>query len=424
MVILRSKAIIFFIFLALILLVEVYTYNGIANFIDQLEYSSAYWVLYYVFAGLSILSAIVFVNTAADVRVGILKKASHNVMSGLALTLILTKVAFSAVIFAGDVYRYSIAAIHSFGAYIDGSDANTEVLARSIQVAQFGLIAASIPFLSFLHGITIGKYKYKVKRVKLEFEDLPTAFHGYKVLQFSDMHSGSFDSLERVQKGIEKMQAEEADLILFTGDMVNNQADEVKPFVEMLKSMKAKDGKYSILGNHDYGDYIHWANKEAKIENLYRLIKYQHEAGFHLLMNENVTIKRGNEQIRLAGVENWGKPPFPQHGDLKKAMHGIDENEFTMLMSHDPSHWDLEVLKTEKKIHLTMSGHTHGMQMGFDIPGLKWSPVKYKYPRWSGLYEELGRYLYVNNGFGFLGFPGRVGIYPEITVFELQAKEK
>jgi len=377
---------------------------------------------YYFLAGLSVLSAVVFVNTAAETTAGIIKKPIANVVGGLALTLILTKLAFSAVIFAGDIYRIGHLVVYNMGAFLNDSDYTSGIMARNIHVAQVGLAVAAVPFLSFIHGITLGKYKYKIKRIKVGFDDLPKAFDGYKILQFSDMHAGSFDSLERVKKGIDKMNGEEADLILFTGDMINNMADEVKPFVSMLKSLKAKDGKYSILGNHDYGDYVAWANKEAKIENVYRLIYYQHEAGFHLLLNESVSIKKGSERIHLAGVENWGKPPFPQHGDLNKALSGINPEEFTVLMSHDPSHWDLEVIKNNKKVHLTLSGHTHGMQMGIDIPGLKWSPVKYKYPRWSGLYEELGRYLYVNNGFGFLGFPGRVGIYPEITVLELIQK--
>ena len=201
--------------------------------------------------------------------------------------------------------------------------------------------------------------------------------------------------------------------------MVNNHADEVKPFVPLLSSLKAKHGKFSILGNHDYGDYMKWARVEDKMQNLVSLVNYQEEAGFKLLLNEGLPIEKNGEHIWLAGVENWGKPPFPQHGDLKASLKGVGQDDFVVLMSHDPSHWDLEVMHEEKKIHLTLSGHTHGMQFGFDIPGLKWSPVKYKYPRWSGLYEELGRYLYVNNGFGFLGFAGRVGIYPEITVLEL-----
>lgn len=345
-----------------------------------------------------------------------------NVFSGLALTLILTKLAFSVVIFAGDLYRYAHLALHSSAAFLQGHEYSEGLIGRSTQLTQIGLIAASVPFLTFLHGITIGKYKYKIKRVLLEFEDIPASFNGYRILQFSDMHSGSFDSVERVKKGIEKMAAEKADIILFTGDMVNNQAEEVKPFVKDLQKLQARDGKFSILGNHDYGDYIRWASKDAKIENLYRLIKYQHEAGFEMLLNEHVRIKRGDDSIVLAGVENWGKPPFPQHGDLKSSLKGTTPDDFVVLMSHDPSHWDIEVLGSDKKIHLTLSGHTHGMQMGFDIPGLKWSPVKYKYPRWSGLYQELDRYLYVNNGFGFHGFPGRVGIYPEITVIELKQK--
>lgn len=421
---LKSRLAILFFLLSLILLIEWYTFTGISHYIDQLRFSQSFWLAYYFLAALSVLSTVVFVNTVAKSTAGIIKKPMVNVVSGLALTLILTKLSFSAIIFAGDIYRMGHLAIYNISAYLNDSSYTSVMIDRNIHVAQLGLAVAAFPFLSFIHGITIGKYKYKIKRVNLIFPDLPIAFNGYKILQFSDMHSGSFDSLKRVKKGIEKIQAEEADLILFTGDMVNNLADEVKPFVSMLKDLKAKDGKYSILGNHDYGDYIAWANKEAKIENLYRLINFQHEAGFHLLMNENIVLKRGNESIRLAGVENWGKPPFPQHGDLKKALSGINAEEFTVLMSHDPSHWDLEVLKAKKKIHLTLSGHTHGMQMGFDIPGLKWSPVKYKYPRWSGLYEELDRYLYVNNGFGFLGFPGRVGIYPEITVFELTSATK
>jgi predicted MPP superfamily phosphohydrolase len=404
--------------LLIIFLIELYTYSGITPYINQLD-NNWYWFAYYLLAALSVVSAIVFVNGTREKEPGFIKKPSSNILSGLALTLILTKLSFVAVIFAEDVFRLSHLVTRAAVALFQGTEHSVEMYSRSVYMAKLGLGVAAIPLISFVHGITIGKYKYRVKKVRLTFNDLPNAFDGYKILQFSDMHAGSFDSIKRVKKGMDKMQEQGADLILFTGDMVNNHADEIKPFIQMLSELKAADGKYSILGNHDYGDYMHWASSDAKIHNLYKLISHQESAGFNMLLNENVEISRGNDSIRLVGVENWGKPPFPTHGDLKKGLEGMPEEAFTVLMSHDPSHWDLEVIKNKKMIHLTLSGHTHGMQLGFDIPGLKWSPVKYKYPRWSGLYQELGRKLYVNNGFGFLGFPGRVGIYPEITVLEL-----
>ena len=419
----RSGFIILFFLLLVVLLIEIYTYSGIAPFINQIENNNPLWIAYYLLLILSVISAIVFAKSVQEKNPGIIKRPFSNVLSGLALTLILTKLSFVTVIFAEDVFRISQLAFQSVVALSNDSDSMVQIASRNIRMAQIGLGVASIPLITFIHGITIGKYMFKVKRKKLFFPDLPEAFDGYRILQFSDMHAGSFDSLERVHKGMKKIQREDPDLILFTGDMVNNHADEIKPFIKMLSALKAKDGKFSILGNHDYGDYIHWASKDAKIHNLYKLISYQEQSGFKMLLNENVEIKKENESIHVIGVENWGKPPFPQHGDLKKSLENIKENAFTILMSHDPSHWDYEVVKHQKKIQLTLSGHTHGMQMGFDIPGLKWSPVKYKYPRWSGLYEEMGRYLYVNNGFGFLGFPGRVGIYPEITVLELKSEK-
>jgi predicted MPP superfamily phosphohydrolase len=402
---------------------EYYTYNGLNPLLSGLDHSSLYFILYWAFLILTVLSIAVASLQAIYSRSGEIRKSSANVMSGLSLTLLLTKLVFVGVLLTSDIFRLFVLGSKNVLAFINDGPA-AEMAERSVLSAQVGLAFATFPFLTFLHGITLGKYKYTVKKVQLFFDDLPSVFDGYRIVQFSDMHSGSFDSLERVRKGIEKMNEQEADLILFTGDMVNNLADEVLPFVPMLKELKAKDGKYSILGNHDYGDYIRWNNSSDKVKNLYRLINHQKEAGFELLMNEHVRIEKGGERIIVAGVENWGKPPFPQHGDLGKSISGLKKDDFIVMLSHDPSHWDAEILPNDKKIHLTLSGHTHGMQMGFDIPGFKWSPVKYKYPRWSGLYTEMGKYLYVNNGFGFLGFPGRVGIYPEITVLELCSAEK
>lgn len=286
---------------------------------------------------------------------------------------------------------------------------------------KMGLGLAALPFASFIYGITIGKYNYKVKKVSLAFDHLPPEFDGYKIVQISDVHSGSFDSRESVLKGIELINTQDPDLVVFTGDLVNDRAEEIDNYIDIFQQIESKDGIFSITGNHDYGDYFQWNSQTEKDENFERLVKKHEELGFNILMNENRKIFRGNNYINIVGVENWGLPPFPQKGDLNKALNGVD-NSFTLLLSHDPSHWDAETLKHSKKVDLTLSGHTHGMQFGIEIPGIKWSPVKYKYPRWAGLYQEKNQYLYVNRGFGFLGLPGRIGIWPEITLIELKAK--
>lgn len=282
------------------------------------------------------------------------------------------------------------------------------------------MVVASIPFASMLYGITFGKYNYKVKKVTLKFPNLDPAFDGYKIIQISDIHAGSFDSIENVSLGIEKINEEHPDLVVFTGDLVNDQAEEIDDYIDVFRQIKSKDGIYSITGNHDYGLYREWSSPQAQEENFKRLIQKHGELGFDILMNEHRKIKRGDAHFNLVGIENWGLPPFPQKGDLNRALEGTDD-QFTLLLSHDPSHWDAETIKHPKQIDLTLAGHTHGMQFGIEIPGIRWSPVKYKYPRWAGLYQEGNKFLYVNRGFGFLGLPGRIGIWPEITVIELKA---
>ena len=281
---------------------------------------------------------------------------------------------------------------------------------------------AAIPFLGILHGVLIGKYRYRVMKHTLEFDDLPEEFDGFTLTQISDIHSGSFDNKKKLEYGIELINQQNSDVILFTGDLVNNQASEMEPWIETFKKLKAPMGKYSILGNHDYGDYMSWPSREAKLQNMQRLFQVHEELGFRLLRNESLPINKGNASIDLIGVENWGKG-FAQYGDLAKAASSLKEKSFKILMSHDPSHFDEQVKNFSQFIHLTLSGHTHGMQFGIEIPGfIKWSPASLRYPKWAGLYEELGRYLHVNRGFGFLAFPGRVGIWPEITVLELRRK--
>jgi len=290
----------------------------------------------------------------------------------------------------------------------------------AIGVLVGALVVSTGLFLLILHGLVLGKFKWTLKKKELTFDHLPEAFEGFELMQISDAHLGGFhNTYKPVHKAIDIMNELEPDLIVFTGDLVNNAAEEAAGWEDVFDKLKAKHGIYSILGNHDYGDYIHWDSDEAKKENFEELKKTHERFGFQLLTNSHVTIEKENDSFVLAGVENWGLPPFTQHGDIGKALAGADKNAFTIMLSHDPSHWDEQI--TEKtNIALTLSGHTHGMQFGFDFGNWKWSPVKYKYPKWSGLYQTGKQYLYVNRGFGVLGFPGRVGMWPEITLITLR----
>ncbi|WP_303918107.1 metallophosphoesterase [Draconibacterium sediminis] len=284
---------------------------------------------------------------------------------------------------------------------------------------QMGLVLAAVPFASILYGVTKGKFNYRVMRENLTFNNLPKSFKGLKIVQISDMHLGSFNKkFDQVAKAVELINEQEPDILLFTGDLVNNFAEETDGWAPVLSQLKAKIGKYSVLGNHDYGDYSEWESAAAKEKNLAAIKKFHQKIGFRLLLNETETLSINGEEIALIGVENWGKPPFPQHGDLQKASIEAQSQPFKILMSHDPSHWDAEVLESTD-IDLTFAGHTHGMQFGIERAGIKWSPVQYKYPRWGGLYREKKQFLYVNRGFGYIGFPGRIGMPPEITVVEL-----
>lgn len=253
----------------------------------------------------------------------------------------------------------------------------------------------------------------------MKFPDLPESFKGYKIIQISDVHSGSFSDPGKLQHAVELINEQNPDLVLFTGDMVNNVADEFKPFIPLFSKIKAKDGKFAVLGNHDYADYVTWASLDAKKKNLDTLIDYEKQAGFDMLRNEHRVIEKNGEKLYILGVENWGLKPFPQFGRIDDALKGVPESAAKILMSHDPTHFDYVVKKHPGNIHLTLSGHTHGMQFGLDLKNVKWSPVQYRYPKWADLYESEGKLLYVNRGFGVLGYPGRVGVLPEITLFEL-----
>jgi len=290
-------------------------------------------------------------------------------------------------------------------------------------VSTLGWGLAAIPFASILYSIFKGKYNYKVWKYTLYFDNLPKAFDGYRITQISDIHCGSFDNYEKIRYGVELINSQKSDVILFTGDLVNNLANEVHNWKSLFATLQAPDGVFSIMGNHDYGDYSSWETPEAKQQNLEHLFQLQKQMGWQLLLNKHCYLERNGEKIALIGVENWGHGRFSKYGDLNKAMEGVNTEDFKILMSHDPTHWQEVVLPENKDIQLTLSGHTHGMQCGIEIPGwLKWSPSQYIYKYWGGMYEEDGKYLNVNRGFGYHAFPGRLGVWPEITVIELKTK--
>ncbi|KAA5537824.1 metallophosphoesterase [Paenimyroides baculatum] len=291
---------------------------------------------------------------------------------------------------------------------------------RSILITG-SMIVFSLAFVLILMIVLRqSRHHYKIHKTTISFADLPEAFNGFTITQLSDIHAGSFTSKKGVQKGVNLVNAQNSDVIVFTGDLVNNSAAEMEPWIDTFAQLNAPYGMFSILGNHDYGDYIAWESPAVKEQNLIRLKEIHQEIGFQLLLNESVEIQKEDASVGLIGVENWGKGNFHRYGDLNKAIESVLQQPFKILLSHDPSHWDAVVTDYQPLIHLTLSGHTHGMQFGFEFMGIKWSPSKYIYQRWAGLYESYGRYLYVNRGFGFLGLKGRLGVWAEISVITLK----
>ena len=297
---------------------------------------------------------------------------------------------------------------------------NTEKgIPRSTFLSWMGVGLSSTLFFSLLYGFG-NKYNYKVIKKKIALKGLPLAFKGFKIIHISDIHSGSLKDQAAVLKGIELIEKQNADLVLFTGDLVNDRATEMHDWMDVFGKIKAPHGVYSTLGNHDYGDYVKWDTAEEKKQNLEALKQVHHDLGWRLLMNENISIEKNGEKIKIVGIENWGaKARFPKYGKMDLAMQGVSKEEVAILLSHDPSHWEAEVIPKYSHIQLTLSGHTHGMQFGLENPYFKWSPVQWVYKQWAGIYDNKEQQLYVNRGFGFLGYPGRVGILPEITLIEL-----
>lgn len=338
----------------------------------------------------------------------------------MALGLFLAKLIAAVFLFTDDVFRGFRWTYQKVALPPPAEDAAADTLSRSAFLSWLGIAAGSTLFGSMLYGFG-NKYNYRVHHKKLSFDNLPEAFRGLRILHISDIHSGSFTDKKAVERGVEHILGQKPDLILFTGDLVNDRASEMEPFMDLFSRLEAPLGVYSTLGNHDYGDYVQWPSEGiSKEENLKRLIEVHGQLGWRLLLNEHVVIEKEGQSLALIGIENWSaKANFPKHGRLDLAYRGAEKHPFKILMSHDPSHWEAEVLKHYPDIDLMLSGHTHGMQFGVEVPGFRWSPVQYFYKQWAGLYRKEKQHLYVNRGFGFIGYPGRVGIMPEITVISL-----
>lgn len=401
------------VFIVIYIVLDIYAYQA---FKTITRYS---WIYYaYLFFSLLVLGNLLYQFNSPG-NEGWSGGRSYSV--GFFLAFFVPKLLMFFLLFGEDLVRVLVGA----GKKLAQSDQNFSLPGRRKFISQIALGLAAIPFASLLYGMYQGRYNYKVLKYVLYFDDLPEAFDKYRITQISDVHSGSFDNPEKIKYGVNLINEQESDVITFTGDLVNNKASEMDNWKEIFGSLRAKDGVYSVLGNHDYGDYVNWGSSEAKKQNLEALKKVHSDMGWNLMLNEHTFVKKGGQRIALVGVENWGIGGFKQAGDLNKAAAGVKDGDFKILLSHDPSYWQEKIKNDAKNFHLTLSGHTHGMQFGIDIPGwFKWSPVQYRYENWAGIYEEFGRYLNVNRGFGFLAYPGRVGIWPEISVIELRKGPK
>lgn len=327
----------------------------------------------------------------------------------------ISKIMGAAFLLIGDIVNM----FRNIGQKITGNVEPGNSITRGEFLAKGAMAVGGAHLGIMAYGIISGAHDYRVKKVPLYLKNLPKSFEGMTIAQLSDIHSGSFYNKTAVQGGVDMLLAQKPDVVFFTGDLVNNEAKELNDYFDVFKKVKAPLGVYSTLGNHDYGDYIPWDNEEKKAKNLETLIAGHRQMGWDILLDENRSIKLGGEQLGIVGIQNWGMGGFKKKGDLKKALVGTEEYSNKLLLSHDPSHWRSQVLgKTD--IDAAFAGHTHGMQYGIEIGGFQWSPVQFRYKEWAGLYKENDQQLYVNRGFGFLGYPGRVGILPEITVFELK----
>ena len=385
-------------FILLIIITQWYCFQSIKTVFQN----KLIWLIYCVIS-FGIIGNFIFQALNYDRSEGFNHAMSYSL--GFFISLFIFQAIIIISLFFEDIIRIPQAIYSLFNQGFNGQEYFPK---RRKFLSQLALILASIPFGALMYGMYRGKYNYKVMSYEIEFDDLPNSFDGFTISHISDIHCGSFDNYEKVKYGIELINKQKSDVIMFTGDIVNNISAELDTWKDLFSELTAKHGVYSILGNHDYGDYMQWNSDDEKIKNFENLKKIQQQMGFRLLLNENDSIINGSESIAVVGVENWGAGGFKKAGDLKKATSGLSSKEFKILLSHDPSHWNAEVTPSENYFPLTLSGHTHGMQFGIDIPGwIKWSPIKWRYPEFAGLYKKAKEYLYVNRGFGYLAYPGR-----------------
>ncbi len=394
-----------FIILGIICLLALYAFNGFEQVVSTYS-DGMQQTIYVIFYGLFALSfsSLILVFFGGNT----ISKALRNFFFAFVFIQLFSLLLFDIFVLLDDIRR--------LGYWIVQADD----LSRSNVLISIGLLVTTLPPFLFIAGMILGPHRYKIHEVTVAINKLPAAFENFKIVQISDIHSGSFYNKKGVQKGVNLVNKQKADVVFFTGDLVNDDAAEMAPFQSIFSQITAPHGVYSILGNHDYGDYVQWPSKEAKAQNLENLKTVHNDMGWRLLLDEHVYLEKEGEKIALIGVQNWGKG-FHQVGDLNKAYSGIDDS-VKLLLSHDPTHWDEEVTKSYPDIQVTFSGHTHGAQMGFEIGKYKWSPIQLRYKKWAGLYEAGNQKLYINRGFGFLGYPGRLGIWPEISVIRLKSR--
>jgi hypothetical protein len=408
----------FLLFSILIVGIEFYFLQAVKTFVQDFSQTSKQVVLYtaYFFMALSLAVGLVSLFYPPPQW-----NVFFRFFSGAMLVIVLCKLVGSSFLMVDDLIRFFRWLFSLFRGSAPEVVEGQAGISRLKFFSQLAVTFTVIPAVGLIYGIVRGAYKYRVHQVKVPSPKIPAGFDGFKIVQLSDIHTGSFSDTKALNRAFDLVMAEKPDLILFTGDLVNNHSDETNGFVETFQRLKAPFGVYSVLGNHDYGDYVEWENAEQKRANLERLKRIQAECGWRILMNEHVALEKNGDTIALLGIENWGgNMRFPKYGKMSEAHKDTAIFPFRILMSHDPSHWEQEVQPNYPDVDLTLSGHTHGMQMGIEIPGFKWSPSQYFYKQWAGLYKSGEQFLYVNRGLGFLGYPGRLGIWPEITVMELQ----
>ncbi|MCB9346487.1 MAG: metallophosphoesterase [Lewinellaceae bacterium] len=400
--------------ISILLLLDWYAFQAVRTLAQT--WPAAVRAMAYTFHWLVPIALAIWMIASANSAADGIDKNTLTVVRTLFFIIYISKILVVSILFIDDLRRVAMVAYNHFvgsGNYDEG---------RSRFVAQMSLFMGGIPFVSLIYGMIRNPYRYTIFKETVRLKNLPKALDGLRIVQISDIHSGSFLFKEPVENAIRIINEQKADLAFFTGDLVNSMAKEVEPFIDIFSGIRAKYGVFSVLGNHDYGDYHRWDTPEDKEQNMENLKDAHRQMGWDLLLNENRMVEINGEQVAVLGVENYSSHPrFPKYGDLKKAYNGAGQAPLKLLLSHDPSHWLDQVTSDYTDIDLTFSGHTHGMQFGVEIPGwIKWSPIKYVYKQWAGLYQEGQQYLYVNRGLGYLGYPGRVGILPEVTVIDLK----